>query len=187
MDDVQIIKLFLLRDEMAITAAQEKYNTRLLSIARNILGNDEDAEECVNDTWLEAWNRIPPHEPYEYLSAFLSRIVRMKALNRARALSAEKRSAELVSLTDELANMLSTSSYDPEAMAEAGDLAAAVCRYIRSISDKKRQVFVHRYWYAESIAGIAELYCMSESRVKSLLWRVRKELEKQLKKEGFLL
>lgn len=185
MDDARITELFLRRDEAAISAAAEKYGPRLQAIARNLLGSDADAEECVNDAWLEAWNRIPPHEPGDYLFAFLAKIVRAKAINRVKAMSAEKRSAELVSLTDELSGML-RSADNTEAAVEAQELAEAVNRWLRGVTEEKRRVFVHRYWYAESLKQIADRYGMSEPKVKSLLWRVRRELAKQLEKEGFL-
>ena len=185
MDDAGIVKLFLRRDEAAIAAAAEKYGARLQAIARNLLGSDADAEECVNDAWLEAWNRIPPHEPGDYLFAFLAKLVRAKALNRVKAMKAEKRSAELVSLTEELSGML-RSADDTEAAVEAKELSAAVSRWLRGIPEEKRRVFVCRYWYAEPVRQIAERYGMNESKVKSLLLRARNELAKQLEKEGYL-
>ena len=185
MDDAGIVKLFLRRDEAAITAAAERYGSRLHALARNLLGSDADAEECVNDAWLEAWNRIPPHEPGDYLFAFLAKIVRAKALNRVKAMCIEKRSAELDSLTEELAGML-RSADDTEAAAEAKELSEAVSRWLRGVSEEKRRVFVRRYWYAESLQQIADRYGISEPKVKSLLWRARRELAKQLEKEGYL-
>lgn len=185
MDDARIVELFLNREESAIAAAEEKYGARLHALARNLLGDDGAAEECVNDAWLEAWNRIPPHEPREYLFAFLAKLVRAKALNRVKALSAEKRSAELVSLTEELSNTLRASD-DPQAAVEAAELSASVSRYLRGVSEEKRRVFVRRYWYAESLPEIAERYGISVPKLKSMLWRVRRELEKHLKQEGFL-
>lgn len=185
MDDARIVALFLRRDEAALAAVEEQYRGRLLAIARNLLGDEGEAEECLNDALLEAWNRIPPHEPSDWLFAFLARIVRAKALNRVKARSAEKRCAELVSLTDELAELL-RSHEDTESAVEAGELAESVSRYLRDVSEEKRRVFVRRYWYAEPVRQIAARYGISESKVKSLLWRARQELAKHLKKEGFL-
>jgi RNA polymerase sigma-70 factor (ECF subfamily) len=185
MDDTRIVELFYSRDETAIAAAAEKYGARLRAIARGVLGDDGAAEECVNDAWLEAWNRIPPHAPGEYLFAFLAKIVRAKAFNRVKAQNAEKRSAELVALTDELANTL-RSDRDPEALVEAGELAASVSRWLREIQEEKRRVFVRRYWFAESLREIADRYGLSEPKVKSLLWRARRDLEKHLRKEGYI-
>lgn len=186
MDDAGIVNLFLRRDEAAIAAAAEKYGPRLQALARNILGSDADAEECLNDAWLEAWNRIPPHEPGDYLFAFLAKLVRARALNRVKAMNAEKRSAELVSLTEELSGML-RSADDTEAAVEAKELSAAVSRWLRGVSEEKRRVFVRRCWYAEPVRQIAVRYGISESKVKSLLLRARNELSKQLEKEGYHL
>lgn len=185
MDDGRIVDLFLARDESALAAAGEKYGPRLLALAQNILSDPADAEECLNDAWLEAWKRIPPHEPREYLFPFLAKLVRARALNMVKARSAEKRSAELVAMTDELAEVL-RSDRDTEGEVEARELNEAVGRWLRSVSEEKRKVFVRRYWYAESLGQIAARYGMSEPRIKSLLWRARRELAQQLKKEGFL-
>ena len=185
MDDGGIVELILGKDETAIALVREKYGARLRAIARGVLGDDGAAEECENDAYLEAWRRIPPHEPREYLFAFLARIVRAKALNRLKELSAAKRSAETVALTDELAAMLRSRS-DTESSFEERELSASVSRYLRGVSDEKRCVFVRRYWYMEPIAQIARRYDMSESKVKSLLLRARRELRKHLEKEGFL-
>ena len=185
MDDAGIVKLFLHRDERAIALAQERYGARLLAIARNLLGDEGEAEECLNDALFEAWNRIPPHAPSDWLFAFLARIIRAKALNRVKARSAEKRSAQLIALTDELADLLA-SAEDTESAVEAGELAEAVNRYLWGVSEEKRRVFVRRYWYAEPVKQIAARYGLSESKVKSLLWRARQELAAHLKKEGLL-
>lgn len=185
MDDAAIVELFLRRDESALRAAEEKYGAKLQALARNLLGDDGAAEECVNDAWLEAWKRIPPHEPRDYLFPFLAKIVRAGALNRVKAQAAEKRSAELVALSDELAGML-PASQDVEAAVEARALREAVERYLRGSAAEKRQVFVRRYWFAEPLRQIAARYGMSEPKVKSLLWRARRELAQQLKKEGFI-
>lgn len=185
MDDGQIVELFLARDETALTLAVERYGARLLALARNILGDEGAAEECLNDAWLEAWRRIPPHEPRDYLFPFLAKLVRAGALNRVKAEAAGKRSAELVALTDELADML-PSGQDTEGEVAARALSEAVSRWLRSVSEEKRRVFVRRYWYAEPLEQIAARYSMSGAKVKSLLWRARRELAKELTKEGFL-
>lgn len=185
MDDGRIVELFLARDEAALRLAAERYGVRLLALARNILGDEGAAEECLNDAWLEVWKRIPPHEPRDYLFPFLAKIVRAKALNRVKAMSAGKRSAELVALTNELAGLL-RSDEDVEAAMEARDLSEAVTRWLRSVSEEKRRVFVRRYWYAEPLEQIAARCGMSEAKLKSLLWRARRELAKELTKEGFL-
>ena len=186
MEDEKIVELFLTRDETAIAAVAGKYGAKLYAIAFGLLGNSDDAEECVNDAYLEAWNRIPPHEPRAYLFAFLAKITRAKALNRVKRLTAEKRSAELVSLTDELSGML----HGPENTESAVDqraLTESINRFLREASEEKRRVFVRRYWYAESLEQIARRYGIGVPKVKSLLWRARRELKNQLMKEGFVL
>ncbi len=185
MEDERIVALFLSRDEAAVAAAAEKYGEGLKAVARGLLGDEGEAEECVNDAWLEAWNRIPPHEPRDYLFPFLAKIVRAKALNRVRARSAEKRGGELVPLTEELAELLPGPG-NTEGAAEAADLAASVNRWLRGVSAEKRRVFLRRYWYAASVREIAEACGMSEGKVKSLLWRARRELKRHLEKEGIL-
>ena len=185
MDDGRIVELFLARDESALALAAEKYGSRLLSLAQNILGDPGEAEECLNDAWLEAWQRIPPHEPRDYLFPFLAKLVRAGALNRVKAEAAGKRSAELVSLTDELADML-PSAQDTEGEVAARALSEAVGRWLGSISEEKRRVFVLRYWYAEPLRQIAARCGMSEAKLKSLLLRARRELAKELTKEGYL-
>ena len=184
MDDSGIVELFLNRDEAAVALAREKYGARLRAVARSVLGDEGAAEECESDAYMEAWQRIPPHEPRGYLFAFLARIVRAKALNIVKARSAAKRSAELVSLTDELASMLSSPD-NTESRVEAKELSASVSRYLKKVSDEKRMVFVRRYWYMEPVGQIAQRYGMSESKVKSLLLRARRELKKHLEEEGY--
>ena len=185
MDDRQIVELFLSRDETALALAAERYGARLLALARNILGDEGAAEECLNDARLEAWQRIPPHEPRDYLFPFLAKLVRAGALNRVKAEAAGKRSAELVSLTDELADML-PSAQDTEGEVAARALSEAVGRWLSSVSEEKRRVFVLRYWYAEPLRQIAARCGMSEAKLKSLLLRARRELAKELTKEGYL-
>ena len=125
MDDGRIVDLFLARDEQALAEARAKYGGRLFSLARNLLGDPETALECVSDALFEAWNRIPPHEPREYLFAFLAKLTRASALTRVRARSAAKRSAELVELTGELEALIPSPS-DTESEAEARRLRSAI-------------------------------------------------------------
>lgn len=186
MDDSTIVNLFLERNEAAIGAVKEKYGAALRSVAMRILGDAGAAEECEFDAYLEAWNRIPPHEPRTYLFAFLARIARASALNRAKALGREKRSAVLVELTEELESVL-PSPCDTAGEAEAAELSRLLNGFLKKLGDEKRAVFVQRYWYALSVKEIAERYSMSEGKVKSVLFRTRNELKKYLKKEGFIL
>ena len=186
MDDGRIVDLFLARDEQALAEARAKYGGRLFSLARNLLGDPETALECVSDALFEAWNRIPPHEPREYLFAFLAKLTRASALTRVRARSAAKRSAELVELTGELEALIPSPS-DTESEAEARRLRSVMNAFLRSLPDKKRELFVRRYWYCESIEAIAAARGTSQSQVKSALFRIRKQLKAYLEKEGFSL
>lgn len=185
MDDGAIVDLFLNRDEAAIFAVKEKYGAKLNAVAMRMLSDRAAADECENDAYFEAWNRIPPHEPRTYLFAFLARIVRASALNRAKALAREKRSAKLVELTDELESIL-PSPRDTASEAEAAELGRQINSFLKRLPDEKRVVFVQRYWYALSVKEIALRYQMSEGKVKTLLFRTRNELKKHLKKEGLL-
>ena len=185
MDDSAIVDMLLARDESALAFAREKYGARLRRIAYNVLGDAGAAEECENDAYLEAWNRIPPHEPREYLFAFLARIVRMRALDRARAQSAQKRSAGFTELSAEVSAML-RSPDDPQADVERRELLSAVGRFVNGLSDEKRRVFVSRYWYMEPVADIAETYGMRPEKVKSMLFRLRAALRKQLEREDLI-
>lgn len=185
MRDEEIVGLFLARDEAAISAVKEKYGPRLKSVAMRILSDEGAAEECENDAYFEAWNRIPPHEPSGYLFAFLAKIVRASALNRAKAMGREKRSAALVELTLELESVL-PSPASTAGEAEARELTRAINAFLRTLPDEKRAVFVQRYWYALSVKEIAARYSMSEGKVKTLLFRARELLKKFLKKEGLI-
>ena len=185
MDDSAIVDLFLNRDEAAIAAVKEKYGAQIRGVAMRILSDRGAAEECENDAYLGAWNSIPPHEPRQYLFAFMARIARASALNRAKALTREKRSAKLVELTDELESML-PSPHDTAGEAEATQLGRAIGDFLKGLPDEKRVVFVQRYWYALSVKEIALTYSMSEGKVKTILFRTRNELKKHLLKKGLL-
>ncbi len=182
-DENRIVELFKKRDEAAIHEASRLYGNRLRAVAYRICGDEQMAEECENDAYLEAWNRIPPHEPKGYLFPFLAKIVRAKALNRIKQEDAKKRSAELVELSEELACCI-PSKDDVESTLEAKELTSAINRFIRSLPGQKRNIFIRRYWYLDSIDKIAKDYGMSESKVKSLLFRLRNKLKIYLEKEN---
>lgn len=185
MDDGMIVDLFLLRDERAIEAVREKYGDRLKGVAMRILSGSEDAEECVSDAYFEAWRRIPPHEPREYLFPFLARMVKASALNRVKAMGREKRSAVLVELTEELESVLPSDSTVEEDF-DAKELRNAVNSFLRELDDETRAVFVLRYWELMDLKAIALRLGFTQGKVKSVLFRTRGRLAKYLKKEGFL-
>lgn len=186
MDDVRIVELYFERDESAISATEEKYGKYCTSIAKNILGNFEDAAECVNSTYLYTWNSIPPHRPNN-LRTFLGKITRNLSLNRYKQNTADKRGAgELPAVLDELSALISNRS-DVENEIIAKELVGEVNAFLGTLSQKQRGIFIRRYWHTESIADIAEKFSMKESAVTMTLTRIRKGLNEYLKKGGFML
>lgn len=185
MEDSKIIELYFERKEAAIQASQEKYEPYCLAVARNILTDRSDAEECVNDTWMRAWNAIPPHRP-ERLSVFLGKITRNLALNRWRGSRAAKRGeGEIPLALSELEECLAGGE-TPEEQLDGQALAGAVTEFLRTQPVLKRMMFVRRYWYLNSIPAIAQQLSISEGKVKSTLYRMRQELWKKLEQEGLL-
>ena len=184
MEDEQIIALYWLRDETAITETALKYDGYCRAIARNILHNPEDAEETVNDTWLGAWNSMPPHRP-GILSAFLGKITRRLSIDRWRSMRTEKRgSGQLPLALEELGDCIPSGS-DPAESAEVEALAGAISRFLAALPATERHIFLCRYWYLHTIPEIAGRFFCSESRVKSQLHRTRGKLRNFLAKEGF--
>ena len=186
MGDNEIVELYLLRDERAICQTAEKYGVRLRALANGIVGDGPTAEECENDTYLEAWNRIPPHQPREYLYAFLARITRHIALNRCRDRQRLKRRAHVDELTAEMQECI-PSPDDVERRMDEKALCDAINGFLGKLDDEKRNVFVRRYWYLDSVAAIAKRFALSESKVKVTLFRCRKGLREHLEKEELLL
>ncbi len=184
MDDEQIVALFLARDETAIHHAAEVYGPRLRRLAERICGDAAAAEECVNDTWLDAWNAIPPHEPGAYLFAFLARITRLRAIDRRCSDARQSGGAELVPLTQELAACL-PGGEDAAAAVDGLQLSSAVSAFLRTLPERQRNVFLRRYWYMDSIADIARRFSLREGTVKSVLFRTRNALKSYLIKEGY--
>ena len=186
MDDANIVQLYFDRDKQAITETATKYGNYCASIAKNILGNHEDTEECVNDTYLNAWNAMPPHRP-KMLATFLGKIVRNLAFNRYKHNTAAKRGAgELPAVLDELGECVS----DREDVEEAYDyteLVADINAFLSTLPIKKRNVFVRRYWYADSVSEIAARYNMSGFAVSMMLNRLREKLRNYLTERGYEL
>ena len=181
MEDLYILELYRARDEQAIARTEEKYGRLCHTVAMNILGSREDTEECVNDTWLQAWNAIPPESPTR-LGAYLCRITRNLAINRYRADRREKRGMGEVPLAlEELAECVADSETP---LADAVTLRQALDSFLRELPETARAVFVQRYWYVRPIADIAAEWGMTESRVKMLLHRTRNRLREHLSKEG---
>ena len=184
MDERVILEMFCRRDEAALIEVRRSYGLRLHKTALNILQNNEDAEECVNDALLRAWEAIPPVLP-EKLGAYLVKIVRNLALNRWEARTASKRGGGATNLLlDELAESVPTTAYTPEEALEASFVTAAINNCLSNMKRPMRAAFVLRYFHGESIAGICKHLQISESKTKSLLHRARKILRENLEKEG---
>lgn len=183
MDDEQIVELYLKRDENAIRQTQRKFGKRIINISKNITGSEFTAEEVENDTYLRAWENIPPTEPRTYLFAFLARIARNLSISICRERSALKRNAMLVEFSDEMEECI-PSSVSVEAEAEGNMLLELINRFLFSKSEDKRNIFMRRYWYLDSVGEIAKRFGISESNVKTSLFRMRAELREFLEAQG---
>lgn len=186
MDDNKIVDLYLCRDETAIQQTSEKFGNRLRSLSYGIVNDRQTAEECENDTYMEAWNSIPPHEPRSYLYAFLARITRHISLNRCRERSRLKRSALICELSAEMEQCIPAPD-DVECRMDDMALSEAINGFLSTLSEEKRNVFIRRYWYMDSIAVISRHFALSESKVKTTLFRCRSQLRKYLEKEGYTI
>ena len=182
-EDAQIIDLFWQRDEAALDEVAKKYGRFCLSIAKRVQRDTQDAQECVNDTYLAAWNAIPPHDPIS-LSAFLGKITRYLALKKYRDKTRGKRGGTNVDVSLEELNELAP----PEALTDAGlsdeELAQIMRDFIAELPANERRVFLRRYFFFDSIGDICTRFGFSKSKVKSMLKRTRDKLKVRLRKEG---
>lgn len=186
MKDKEIVDLFFERSENAISEATKKYGKYCHYIAYKILWNNEDAEECVNDTFFQAWNTIPPQAPKQ-LATFLGKITRNLALNRWEQYNTKKRgNGQIPLLLEELHECIPTCD-NVEPMVDTLFFEEALNRFLASLPKERRKIFMRRYWYASSIKEIAADFYISESKVKMSLLRSRNELRKFLEKEGIFL
>lgn len=186
MDDSRIIELYWLRSESAIAETANKYGSYCRYIAYNILRSHEDSEECVSDTYLRAWNAMPPQRPNK-LSAFLGKITRNLSLNRLEKQNAKKRGE---GQTDLVIEELSECVPSPVSIEKAVDdilLTEILNGFLEGLAEDKRKIFMRRYWYLCSVKEIAADFNMSESNVKVTLFRLRGELKQILEKEGIVL
>lgn len=185
MDDKDIVDLYWKRDEKAISETAEKYGRYCYSIAYNILFDTEDAEESVNDTYLNAWNSMPPHHPV-VLSTFLGKITRFISLKKWRYKRTQKRGGGNIDLAyEELSECIPAKS-TVESELEKAEVAKIIDSFLDTLSVCEQNVFVCRYWYFDSISSIADQFGFSESKIKSMLHRTRKKLKTILSKEGVL-
>lgn len=184
MEDNAIIDLFFKRSEQAIVETDAKYGGYCYSIAYNILSNREDSQECVSDTYLAAWNAIPPRRP-NFFNAFLAKLTRHISIDRWRKTKAKKRGGgELVLALEELENCVGLQ--DTESTFERKELTRVLDRFLLSLPETERNIFLCRYWYLDSIRAISEYSGFTQSKVTSMLHRTRGKLRKVLSEEGWL-
>lgn len=181
MDDTAIIDLYWSRNEQAIEETDRAYGRSLFALSQRILENRQDAEENVYDTYMRAWETIPPKRPV-YFRAFLTKVCRCLALDRLDWRTAGKRNAELVSLTEEMASCIPDRRIDDQA--EGKELGKLLERFLSTLPKDSRLIFLRRYLYLDSVAEIAQRYGCSESKVKMQLKRTRTKLYAYLNKEG---
>ena len=179
-----ILDLYLDRSETAIAETSNKYGSYCHTIAANILGNTQDAEECVNDTYMKAWNVIPPERPLKF-KAFLGKVTRNIALNKYEAKNAKRRGGDFARIADEFEQCLpSAMSVDSEF--DARETGRLIDAFLRELDKESRVIFVRRYWYGESVKDIAARLEVGQGKVKSSLFRTRNKLKAKLESEGVL-
>lgn len=183
MEDCEILDLYFARDESAIRETDKKYGRYCHYIAYHILESEEDAKEIVSETYLKAWNTIPPRRP-DPLKHYVGTISRRTALDRYERVHAEKRGGQMARLTEELSDCVTGGELG---IGESVALGEALNRFVRALPSKPQRIFIRRYWYAATIAEIAEAYGMAESAVTVSLTRTRQKLRTFLEKEGFVI
>lgn len=186
MQDREIVALYMDRKEDAIRQTQKKYHKYLLTVARNILANREDEEECVSDTYLAAWESIPPNTPMD-LRTYLSKITRQKAIDIYRKRTNKKRGQSQYALSLEELSECFTDGKTPEQTIAARELGKTISGFLQTLPPEERNAFICRYFYFDSLKDVAKHCGMGESKLKSLLYRTRRSLREYLKKEGFVL
>jgi RNA polymerase sigma-70 factor (ECF subfamily) len=185
MTDTEIVKLFFERSEQAIEELAKKHGSAVARVVRNILGNAQDTEECVNDTYLGTWNAIPPHKPNP-LRTFVCRIARNLATKKYHANTADKRNSQYDLALDELEDYLSDSDSVENAY-EAQELKEAINGFLATLSYSDRFLFMRRYWYSDPVQDIAKMAHSTNNSVTVRLFRIREKLRLYLEKEGLLV
>lgn len=185
MEDKRIVELFWARSEIALAETAAKYGNYLYRIASGILSDRLDAEECVNDTYTDAWNTMPPHRP-SVLSTFLGKITRRISIDRWRKNAAEKRGGgEMALVWDELEDCVAGSA-GVDTVIEEREQVRIIRAFLKELSPTQRRVFLRRYWYMDPVSEIASDFCFTESKTSSMLFRLRNRLWEKLKEEGYL-
>ena len=182
MEDSAIIDLFFRRDECAISEVDTKFGKALKNLSKRLTGSSEDAEECLNDTYMTLWNKIPPDHP-DFLFAYICRIARNISLARYRKNSARKRNAVTFSLDNEFAQDFS----DGEDFTESHELTEIINGFLEKLDKESRLLFMRRYYYADDLSELAGISGMKENAIAARLFRMRKKLGDILKKEGYEL
>ena len=185
MEDSRIVELYFARSEEAIAETDRKYGRFCYGISYNILGNGEDTEESVNDTYMAAWNAMPPHRP-DVLKSFLGKLARRIAIKRYRGQTAAKRGGGQAEAALEELGWCIPQGARLEERLELEELTAAIDAFLRTLPDTDRRVFICRYWYLEPIADIAGRFGFTQGRVKNRLFRLREKLARYLTKEGLI-
>lgn len=182
MKDEQIISLYFARSQEAIRETESKYGKYCHAIAYYILSSHEDADECVNDTWLAAWENMPPQKP-SVLSSFLGRLTRNKAIDRLSLRLAKKRSGHILPLMEELAETL-PDAMNEDVLLDEIVMKDALNRFLYALPDTERNIFLQRYWYCRAVKEIAQEFSLEENRVSVILYRCRKALKAYLEACG---
>lgn len=183
LEDRDIVTRCLARDETALEDTQRKYGRVLTALSERITEDTCDAQECVNDTYLQAWNSIPPHTPYDYLYAFLARITRHLSLDRVKYRNRQRRAVTVVELSAELEACIPAPDDSEPALSDEL-FGALIDRFLEQEKPLARNIFLRRYWFMDGVADIARRLGISESHVKSSLFRTRARLRDHLLKEG---
>lgn len=185
MTDEKILELYFKRNEIAIEETSKKYGAYCYQIANNILNCKEDSEECINDTWLKAWGAIPPAYP-QSLKLYLAKIVRNLSFNKYKAKYTNKRgNGEIALILDELEGIIGQQSVEDTYIAE--ELQTSINQFVHTLPEREGNIFIRRYFYADSIRDISKRYQISENHVRVMLNRARNKLKVRLEKEGYFL
>lgn len=183
MEDSMIIEMYWNRNESAIEETDKKYGSYCFAVANNILNSKEDSDECVNDTWLRAWNAIPPKKP-ERFRVFLARITRNLSFDKYKMKNASRRKGEMLYILDELSECISSGGTADDEL-DMKLLSESINSFLKTISERDRTVFLRRYFYAEAVTEIAERMDITPNNVSAILARSRAKLREHLTKEGF--
>ena len=184
MEDARIIELYFSRSERAIRETMTKYESYCMQVARNILHNEEDAKECVTDTWLKAWHAIPPARP-QVLKLYLAKITRNLSFNRYKAAHAAKRGGyETAAVLDELAEVVAANE-SVEDRVSANELESLMDAFVRALPEREGNLFIRRYFYTEAVKDIAASFSLTEGNVSVILNRTRAKLKDYLKDAGY--